>query len=332
MTNSIMEIPISQIIPPHSMLRPVREECLEFLELVDSIRAHGIMNSLLVRPHPHREGIYEIIDGMWRFKACKELHISTLPCIIITENLTEEEFLSIQIQTNAISYETRPIEFAEQLSRMLQLRESVGAPMTLTELAKAVSKSSGWVSSRLKLLKLCNVAKDMIRSGKLHLGKGVILARINNHNYQLEFLEKATSMTTREFEIEVGNFIAYKMADRADARLEERSQVAFVPRLQSMDSMLIELDRLQNIGQIIVQKGLTTALEGARITLEWVLNLHDEGRQAQLKELRHKLSFKDRQDIIGRRRYEELKEMRELEEEKRDLYFQSNETKGTHDE
>ena len=323
----IREIPLSQIVPPHSMLRPVREEYLEFLELVDSIRTHGVLNSLLVRPHPRRDGVYEVIDGAWRFCACKELNLPTLPCIITTKDLTEDEFLSVQIQANAISYETRPIEFAEQMQRMLQIRESAGVKMTLTELAKTVSKSTGWVSTRLKLLGLCEIAKDMIRKGTLPLGKGVILARIYNHTYQLEFLKKAPTMNTRDFELEVGRFIAQKLEETRTDRREGKDEIALRPRLQSMDSMLIELDRLQNVSQIIVQKGLTTALEGARITLEWVLNLHEEGRYQQVKEIRHKLSSKDRQDILRRMRYEELAELRELAEKLRDPYFQTNETK-----
>ena len=82
-----------------------------------------------------------------------------------------------------------------------------------------------------------------------------------------------------------------------------------------MDSLLIELDRLENISEIIISKGLTTALEGAKITLEWVLNLHERGRAKQIREIRHKLSEKDRFDIIGRQRYEELKKLRDLKNE-----------------
>jgi ParB/RepB/Spo0J family partition protein len=294
------------------MLRPVREDCVEYLELVDSIREHGILNSLLVRPHPTREGYYEVIDGMWRFIASKELTIGTLPCILKVEDLTEEEFLSLQIQCNAVSYETRPVEFAEQMSRMLELREEVGAPMTLTALAKTVGKSTAWVSTRLKLLALCDEAKKLVRDGKLGLGKAVALSRIRLHKYQKEFLKQATEMRTRDFELEVGRFIALKRDEKIGGRRQERDEIKLRPRLQSMDSMLIELDRLSNVSEIIVQKNLTTALEGARIALEWVLNLHDEGREAQVRELRHKLSSKDRQDIIGRQRYEELKQLREL--------------------
>ena len=279
--------------------------------MVDSVRDHGLLKSILVRPHPSREGYFEIIDGMWRFFAAKYLTIDVLPCILKVEELTEEQYLALQVQANAVSYETRPIEFAEQMQRMLYIREEVGVPMTLKEMAATVGKSTTWVSTRLKLLALCDEAKDQVRNGWLGIGKASALARIRLHSYQREYLKKAASMTTREFELEVGGFIAFKREEKKGGRRDERDAIVLKPHIQSMDSLLIELDRLENVGEIIVQKNLTTALEGARIALEWALNLHDKGRQAQVKELRHRLSSKDRLDILGRRRYEELKQLKD---------------------
>jgi hypothetical protein len=249
---------------------------------------------------------------MWRFSAARELTKATLPCILIVEDLTEEEFLALQVQCNAVSFETRPIEFAEQMQRMIQLRDEAGISTTLAELGRIVGKSTAWVSTRLKLLNLCDEAKTLVREGKLGLGKAVALSRIRLMKYQREFLARGTDMKTRDFELEVGRFIAQKRDEKIGDRRRERDQITLRPRLQSMDSLLIELDRLDNVSQIIIQRNLTTALEGAKIALEWVLNLHEGGREAQVREIRHKLSNTQRQEIIGRQRYEELKELREL--------------------
>ena len=83
-----------------------------------------------------------------------------------------------------------------------------------------------------------------------------------------------------------------------------------------MDSILIELDRLEEISEIIVREGLTSALEGAKVAIEWVLQLHRKGREHQVHEQRFRLSDKERLDIIGKQRYDELKEMRRLKEER----------------
>ena len=315
MNNRIIEIPLDKILPATSMLRPVRENTLEFMELVDSIRAVGLLKSLLVREHPTRSGYFEIIDGMWRFSALKHLTNTEVPCILVVEDLTAEQYMAMQVQANAVSYETRPIEFAEQMQRMLTLREEVGAPMTLRELAKVVGKSSDWVSKRLKLLSLCSEAQELIRSGKLGIGKAIALARIRFHPYQREFLDKAPDVNTREFELEVGRFISGKREEKTGERRDDRDEIKLRPKLQSMDSMLIELDRMDNISEIIVRNNLTTAIEGAKVALEWALHLHAKGRELQMRELRFKLSKNDRLEILRRQRYEELKEIEEMTKE-----------------
>ncbi len=297
------------------MLRPVRQDTVEFYELCSSIRSHGILNSLLVRKHD--ETRYEIIDGSWRFTAGKSVAYKHFPCIIV-ECETEEEYLALQIQTNAVSYETRPVEFAKQMEYMIHVYETNGEPLTRSELAAKVNKSAQWVSRRLKLLKLSEKAQAAVSDGTLCLSKGVALARINLHRYQHEVLETAPGMKSREFVLAVGKFIAHKRSEKMEGRIEERAEFSLRPRLQSMDTLLIELDRMTNISGIITKKGLTTAYEGAIITLQWVLNLHDEGRQQQVKELRHQLTGKERLAIIARQRFDELKTIRELSERRGD--------------
>ncbi len=71
---------------------------------------------------------------------------------------------------------------------------------------------------------------------------------------------------------------------------------------------------MEELSQIIVQRGLTTALEGAKIALEWALNLHETGRNRQVSDKRFLLKEEERREIIGKQRYEELKELRKLRE------------------
>jgi len=314
MSNQCQMVKMDLIKPAWNMLRPVRESDVEYLEMQDSIRDNGVLNSILVRPHPTQDGYYEVIDGMWRYFSVKSLDIPEIPCILKVGIETDEQYLALQIQCNAVTYDTRPIEFAEQMERLVEILEQRGSKVSITELARYVSKSSTWVSNRLKLLKLCDKAKDQIKNGTLTLGKAVALARVHSHAHQERLLLLAKDLKTIDFEFEIGKFIARENAKAVENQRHRREEVTLVPRLQSTDSLLKELDSLNNVAQLIVQNDLTTALEGARVTLEWVLNLHDQGRVDQVKEMRHKLSYDERRDIIGRRRYEELSEMRKLKE------------------
>ncbi len=311
----VRDIPIETLIPPRSMLRPVREDSLEYLEMLNSIKDRGLINSIAVRPHPTREGIFEIIDGMWRFCCCKSLGFEFVPCIIM-EDVTDEDVLSLQITANAVSYDTRPVEFAQQMRRMIRLYNSVGASLPLNHLGRLVGKSGKWVSSRLKLLDLHDDLQIELSTGAMGLGQGAALARIRKHKYQLQVWQEHKDKQLRAFELEVGNFLQNIHHDLDSLKDAERQRETLRPRFQSMDSMLIELDRLDEISQIIVARGLTNAYEGAILAIEWALNLHEEGRHKQVQEKRFQLSDQQRIDIIGRQRYEELNEIRRLREER----------------
>jgi len=307
--NIIANIKTDLLIPPTIVLRNVYESSIEFYELMDSVREYGILNSILVRKHPNKNGYYEIIDGMWRFSVCKILDIGEIPCIIKV-GVEDEDILVLQIQANAISYETKPIEFAEQMQKMILLREEAGIPTTLTDLGKIIKKSPKWVSDRLQLLKLCYEAKFKIRQGSLPLSKAVILSRLKNHDEQRKFLRLAKKYTRREFELIVGKRVNEILTEAGELRANNRYTIR--PIIQTMDSLLIELDRLSNVSQIIVQENAETPLDGAKCALKWALNLHDESINKKVREVRRLLSDKERFEILGKYRSQELEELRQL--------------------
>ena len=83
---------------PKVRLRDVDRESIDYLELRDSIRDHGVLQSLLVRPI---EGGSEIIEGLHRFTAAKEVGLEEVPCLI--RRCSDDEALVLQLQANAIS-------------------------------------------------------------------------------------------------------------------------------------------------------------------------------------------------------------------------------------
>lgn len=303
------ELELDKLTPPWSMLRPVRYDSIEFMEMVDSIRESGVLNSILVRPHPTRPGMYEVIDGMWRFEASKQLERRVIPCII-KHGVTDEKFLELQIQAQAVTFETRPIEFAKQMGRLIHIREQAGLRTTKKELARQVGKSANWVATRLNLLDLDPTIQDAVERGSLTLREACAIARIKNPHWQRHFMYKAQTLKGRELELAVGKFIAEATDQSSELRRQINEEQVYKPRLQSMDSLLMELDSLTEISQIIVQNVLTTPLQGAKAMLEWVLNLHEAGRERQATEVRHKLTGRQRNDIIGRQKYEELNALR----------------------
>ena len=100
------EIPLDQIVEPWIVLRIVNRESVEYLELRDSIAHQGLLNSICVRPSTRRPGYYEVVDGMYRWTAAKELRLSALPCVV-KHSLTDQDVLAIQIQANALRPDRR---------------------------------------------------------------------------------------------------------------------------------------------------------------------------------------------------------------------------------
>ncbi|MCE5268049.1 MAG: ParB/RepB/Spo0J family partition protein [Planctomycetaceae bacterium] len=75
MEDKIEFLPINSLREPRVKLREVNRESIEYLEMRDSIRDHGILQFLLVRP---RDDVYEIIEGMHRFTAAGEVGLEIL--------------------------------------------------------------------------------------------------------------------------------------------------------------------------------------------------------------------------------------------------------------
>lgn len=311
----VKDIPLDKLLPPYSMLRPVMDDSIEYMEMVDSIRAHGVMNSICVRPHPTREGMYQVIDGMWRFSAAKALDFDDIPCII-KDDVQDQDVLGLQIALNAISHLTRPIEFARQMHRMMQLREQAGASINIAELANLVGKRAQWVRDRLKLNKLHEELQNEIIVGNMGLLQGVSLAGVNKHKHQLTLWQKHKGLKTRDFQLAIGRWLQGVYDDMAQKGIAQADAPVLKARYKGLDLALIELDNGIELAQIIVREGLTTAREGAKAALEWVMHLDLKGRADQVIKKHKRLTQNDRTRIIGEQRYEELTELRKMREER----------------
>ncbi len=95
----LCELPAGLLVDFQKEKHPFRPYTREELEgLKEDIRCHGVLQPLLVRPHPTRRGCYEIISGHNRVAAAVELGYTTLPCIVRT--MDDNEALLQMISSN----------------------------------------------------------------------------------------------------------------------------------------------------------------------------------------------------------------------------------------
>lgn len=145
-------------------------------ELTESVRKHGVLQPILVRPLKGRTRAaprFEIVCGHRRFRAAKAAKLASIPATV--QALDDREVLEIQVIENLQRADLHPLEEAEGYSAL-----TVKHGLTVEELAAKVGKSKAYVYQRLKFCGLPKAAKDAFRSGTLDAARALLVARIPN--------------------------------------------------------------------------------------------------------------------------------------------------------
>ena len=121
-----------------------------------SIKAHGVLSPILLRPVPN--GRFELVAGERRFRASKLAGLATIPCLIKT--MTDVQAADAQLVENIDRLNLTNMEEARALKVSL---DALGGNQSL--LAKKFGKSPGWVSQRLSLLNLNPETKRLMSEG-----------------------------------------------------------------------------------------------------------------------------------------------------------------------
>jgi ParB family chromosome partitioning protein len=155
-------VPIEKINPnPNQPRRYFAENDLN--DLADSIRSKGIIQPLVVRPHPNKNGEFEIVAGERRWRASQIAQIHQIP--VVVREFSNEDVLEIAIIENIQRADLNPIEEA---AGYRQLMEKFGH--TQDQVAQALGKSRPHIANHLRLLVLPNDVQDLVIKGKISSG------------------------------------------------------------------------------------------------------------------------------------------------------------------
>ncbi len=154
---------------PVDALRPNRyqprrnfsEEALR--DLTTSIRQHGILQPIVVRPDPDRPGRFEIIAGERRWRAAQAAQLHQVPVIVTA--LDNRGALEVALIENIQRQDLNALEEAEAFRRLM-----TEFSHTQEKLAEAVGKSRSHIANTLRLLALPETVKGYLRSGQLSAG------------------------------------------------------------------------------------------------------------------------------------------------------------------
>ena len=262
--SKLANLKITEITESPVALRAVDTETEAFKELVDSIRAKGVINPVSVRPLT--EGGYCLIDGLHRFTAAKAAGLAEIPCQIL--EISEVEAMEAQLVANIQKVETRPVEYAKHLKRIL----ATNPLMTLSELAQKVAKSAAWISDRFGLLKLAENVQTLVDSGEVGLSNAYALSRLPNAE-QLSFLDRAMTLPPAEFI----PLVEARMKELRQAKREGtdgvEEQFVAVPHLRKLSELKAELENGSSAAGVCADVKAKKSEDGFKACLNWVLQL-----------------------------------------------------------
>lgn len=165
-------IPIESLLPnPDQPRRSFASDQLD--ELAESIRNKGIIQPLIVRPHPTESGKYEIVAGERRWRASQIAQLHDIPVII--RELNDTEVLEVAIIENVQRADLNPVDEANSFA---QLMDRFGH--TQEQVASALGKSRSHIANMTRLLTLPSDVLGYLSDGKLTTGHARAL--IGNEN------------------------------------------------------------------------------------------------------------------------------------------------------
>lgn len=268
-------LPIESLSLPSSQPRryfdPVKME-----QLVQSVKTHGILENLLVRPIPDKDNQYELVAGERRYRAALEAGLKEVPVTI--RELTDVQALQVSLVENLLREDLNPVEETEGILQLLAIRLSLpvsdipsllykmqheakgntaqnvlgneqgqGIMAVFEELGKLSWES--FASSRLPLLKLPPDILEALRSGEIEYTKAQAIARVKDIKLRQPLLEEAiaSNLSLSEIRLRVKALqpIPIQESPKATIQWEQRDFVranqkgrSLPPHLSSISSYL----------------------------------------------------------------------------------------------
>lgn len=171
----VTKMPIDELqsnpLQPRGVITPE-----SLVDLVDSIREHGILEPLVIAKTPAG---YQIIAGERRWRASRIVGLKEVPVII--KETTPRGMLEMAIVENVQRVDLNPIERARAFQRLIDEFN-----LSTSDISQRIGKSQAYVSNSLRLLSLPDAIKDGLLSGLISEGHARALAAIGDNRLMVE--------------------------------------------------------------------------------------------------------------------------------------------------
>jgi ParB family chromosome partitioning protein len=193
-------------------------------ELAASIAARGVIQPIIVRPHPEGQG-YQLVAGERRWRAAQKARLHEIPALV--RNLSDREVMALALIENLQREDLNPVEEARAYHR---LSEQEG--MIQVDIAKLVDKSRSHIANMMRLMTLPDEVLDLIEQGKLSIGHARALIGRDDAR-ELSRIAVDEGLSVRDVET-----LTRKLA--LDERRAGPTPVAFAPTGENADILAVQ--------------------------------------------------------------------------------------------
>lgn len=254
----VREIPLDEIDASPYQTR-TRVDDVALAELAASIRASGVLQPIVLRPSDDR---FEIVAGHRRWMASRQAGKSTVPAVV--RQLSNEQALEITIVENLQREDINALDQAVAFEKLANL-----CGYTQEQVAQRTGKDRATVANYLRLLKLPEAIKAMLRQDELTFGHAKALMPLESAEAQISMSQqvvrealsvRATEKQVYEFLHPAERVVEPKQVDpnvRAAERDLERSlgmRVRIVDR-KGKGKVVIEYRSLEDFDRLIEALG-----------------------------------------------------------------------------
>lgn len=223
-------------------------------QLADSIRQHGIIQPLVVRPLPG--GGYEIVAGERRCRAAKLAGLKTVPAVV--RPLSDDEARVFALVENLQRADLNPIEQAQGLARLVE-----EAKITHAEAAGIVGLSRPAVSNLLRLLELAPAVRKLLAAAQLEMGHARALLALPKSQQEAAARQViAGRLTVRQTEQLVRQLLAGKSGRKPAAGGKDADTQRLEKELSTRLHMRVGIEHRKNgSGRLTLHYGSLGSLD-----------------------------------------------------------------------
>ncbi len=211
----IRNVPVDRIDPNPDQPRLAMDQA-SLDDLTASVREHGVLQPVLVRPRGGNR--YQLVAGERRWRASLAADLETIPAMV--EEIDDDTALEIAIIENLQREDLSPLDEAMMYDRMIREHG-----YSIRRLAQKLGKDKGYLENRLRLADAPAEVKELVSVRKDTL----------SHAYELLKIQDPKKRKRLAEQVARGELSLVRLRDRVEGRRRARPEIALAPQAAEVE-------------------------------------------------------------------------------------------------